>query len=329
MTIYLDTEEEKLGGVERGLIEQAIRAAAPTVKCEDLSAEESSRIKRVESAGAAIQGLPHPKLNDYLSPSKISEAPSVVLERVAAVARDLGLTPPTTNTIFDVEARRAELMNQSDEKNDEIGDLINGVARLEMDKALLGHELAAPQTDASMVDYLARSDEQLTKSYGTAVKAAAPFPHLAREIMKLGLAMEKHHTENKLGVYKKQGDDCKAKIDMLLKLSAQLPRVNSEDSSYEVKEETKAEISKIAEELKANGIDIFPGSEVGKEISKDQLAAANSLINHHIDAHRTNLQELFTTKISVSIQFLQMMTEVMKKVSELHDRGVRKAQELR
>jgi hypothetical protein len=156
-------------------------------------------------------------------------------------------------------------------------------------------------------------------------KGALDFPDLAKLIMRTGIEMENRTTREKIMKYKKEADACRAKMDKLLKLSAELPRMNTDDGSYALKEEVKGKILQLAKELKEDGIDIFPGSEIGGEITKEQLAAANSLINHHIDQIKTTLQELFTTKISVSIQFLQMMNEVMKKISELDDRAKKKA----
>jgi hypothetical protein len=201
----------------------------------------------------------------------------------------------------------------------------DAIAQLEIARKGLEEEQAIPRSDQEIIDLLPLPTEELVDQI---VVPHVEFPHLAREIMNLGLGMEKYHTESKLNMHKKEGDEYKAKIDLLIKLSAQLPRMNSDDGSYELKEEARVEIIKIAEELKAKGIDIFPGMEVGDEFTKEQLAAANSLVNHNIDVSRTSLQELFTTKISVSIQFLQIMTEVMKKVSDYDDRQKRKALEI-
>ncbi len=326
--IYSDYEDEdRIDGVERGLIEAAIRANQPTVQLNDLSAEESSRILRTKIGEAAIQAVERPSLNDRIDPVRISLKRKRDDDDTASnLAKAFGVIPNkrSNGSVYDL-ASAPKLRTEEDEEKEH---LIDATAQLEMNKALLEHEMAEPQTDQSMVDYLDRADDQLNQSYSTAVKTAAPFPNLAREIMNLGLAMEKFHTEQKLGKYKEEGDACKAKIDTLLKLSAELPKMNSDDGSYELKEETKEKIHAIASELKAQGIDIFPGMEVGGEITKEQLASANSLINHHIDVNRTNLQELFTTKISVSIQFLSMMTEVMKKVADYDDRQKRKALEL-
>jgi len=168
------------------------------------------------------------------------------------------------------------------------------------------------------------SDEEVEEIFPD----ATPFPNLAREIMNLGIGMEGFQT-SKLAAYKKQGDKYKEKINLLLSLSSHLPKLSAEDAPPEgLKQETMDKILEIHEQLKAEGIDIFPDLVPGAEISKEQLLAANSLINHHIDVCRTSLQELFTTKISVVIQFLSMMNEVMKKIAEKDDQQKRKANQL-
>ncbi|HEX2582750.1 MAG TPA: hypothetical protein VHL30_01390 [Chlamydiales bacterium] len=181
--------------------------------------------------------------------------------------------------------------------------------------------LASAEEMAQVAD---RSEKELIEE---ALNSNKSFPNLAREIMNLGIGMEKFQTGNLMG-YKKQGDAYKTNIDSLIKLSSHLPKLSSEETSYELQQETKEAILKIHEELKGKGIDIFPGMTIENEFSKEQLAAANSLINHHIDASRTSLQELFTTKISTAIQFLSMIGEVMKKVSEKDDQLKRKTTQI-
>jgi hypothetical protein len=169
--------------------------------------------------------------------------------------------------------------------------------------------------------------EQVIENVISPPPGSSSFPNLAREIMKVGMGMEGFHTK-RLAEYKKEGDKFKDKIDLLVKLSSHLPKLTSDDTSFELKEEARVEISKIHEQLKARGIDLFPGMTIEKELSKEQLAAANSLINHHIDVSRTSLQELFTTKISIAIQFLSMIGEVMKKISDKDDQLKRKTTQL-
>jgi hypothetical protein len=335
MTIYLDSEDDRLdiNNASQAIIDLALRANQQTVEVNELPPEERSRIERTKASGVTLGSIPTPGFNDRLNPSKISAVPTSH-SVVSKAASNVGLTSTQVDmgSVFDLAAssssRKASTTIQNLENavrasmdGESMQSIDDAIAQLEIARKGLEEEQAIPRSDQEIIDLLPLPTEELVDPH-------VEFPHLAREIMNLGLGMEKYHTESKLNMHKKEGDEYKAKIDLLIKLSAQLPRMNSDDGSYELKEEARVEIIKIAEELKAKGIDIFPGMEVGDEFTKEQLAAANSLVNHNIDVSRTSLQELFTTKISVSIQFLQMMTEVMKKVSDYDDRQKRKALEI-
>ena len=178
---------------------------------------------------------------------------------------------------------------------------------------------------------VAESEEEMAEVADMSVEEAAvkatPFPNLAREIMTLGIGMEGFQT-GRLAGYKKQGDECKGKIDLLLSLTSHLPKLSAEDTPYELKQETQAKILEIHEQLKEKGIDIFPDMEIGAQLSKEQLAAANSLVNHHIEMQRTALQELFHTKINLAIQFLSMIGDTMKDIAKKDDRAKEKANQL-
>ncbi len=338
MTIYLDSEEDRLDDIiasQQGLIDLALRANQQTVQLSELPEDTISQIERTKAVGANLDALPRVGFNDRLDPSKVTLAPQVQ-SLVGKVAGRAGLTSTQVDlgNIFDIastpsrkektplekleDAVRASLAGESMQSVDD------AILALEEGKQALHDAEAVPREDQEIIDTLPLPINDF-------IPAATPhveFPHLAREIMNLGLKMEEFHTQNRLNVYKKEGDEYKEKIDTLLKLAAELPKMNSDDGSYDLSEEAQAKILSIAAELKEKGIDIFPDVEINGQISKAQLAAANSLVNHHIDVSRTSLQELFTTKISVSIQFLQMMTEVMKKVADYNDRQVRKALEI-
>jgi hypothetical protein len=154
--------------------------------------------------------------------------------------------------------------------------------------------------------------KQALESTGT-IKGVE-FPNLAFEVVKLGMAFEKYQTENKLNRYQKEGHEHKATIELLLKLSAKVQKLPTDSAPHPVTPEMKEMIGK----LKEKGIDIFP--DLGEKFTKEQLVAAKSLIGSHIDQLRLKLQDLFTTKISTTIQFLNSMADVMKNVIRNHDR---------
>jgi hypothetical protein len=168
-----------------------------------------------------------------------------------------------------------------------------------------------------------RPKEHFAKSKEIEIEET-PFPNLVLEIVTADLKMEGFQTD-KLAGHKREGDALKEKMNDLVKLSSHLPKLNSEDTSYELKEETNQEILKIHQKLVSQGIDLFPGMPLTEnKLSKEHLAATNSLINHHIEASKTSLQELFTTKLSISTQFLSMINEVTKKIIEKDDHLKRK-----
>lgn len=322
-------EDERLNINELALIEQAIRASQPTVQLSDLAPEESDRITRTKETGSTIAQLPHPHFNDRLNPNKVTAAPEIS-SRVSAVVNNVGIasSPAHLDSIFDLASTPADHHDEAENLESAIRARLSGETNQSVNEAAQHLEIAR----GLLEDQLPAAPDHLNHSLAEVIEQAnpkEPFPDLAREIIHLGLDMEAFYTEKKLNRYKKEGDQFKANIDLLLKLNAQLPKMNSDDTPYEIKETTKVEIEKITEQLKAVGIDIFPGMAIGAEFSKEQLASATSQINHHIDVNRTGLQELFTTKISIAVQFLQMMTEVMKKVADLDDRQKRKALEIR
>ncbi len=308
------TPEKKASSEELERIERERKIAATSLHHPPMSMQHSNPFMfqavkpQVSSLGQKISNLSGIEGVDRVSQAKSTAFPSA---NIAGSIYDIASKPVPIPVSSVIEEAQANLENLRD----------RGIANER--KAADPEEILASAED--MVPVIDLSNEELIENALEPV--AIPFPNLAREIMNLGKGMEGFQT-GKLGGYKKQGDEYKTKINQLIELSSHLPKLSSEETSYELKQETKDEILKIHEELKAKGIDIFPGLDIDNAFSKEQLAAANSLINHHIDASRTSLQELFTTKISIAIQFLSMIGEVMKKVSEKDDQVKRKTMQL-
>ena len=294
--------------------------AAKLSQTENTTAAERERVERERKIAA--NSLHFPATAAQLPPSfllpmanvipslgqKISSLSGVEgVDRVAAASQSAIPTTDIAGSIYDIEAAQTEVPLST--------------AIEEAQNPL--REYAQRVIETGDIDEMAEVAEMPIVD----LVEKTPFPNLAREIMKLGMGMEGFQTARLAG-YKKQGDEYKEKINLLLSLSSHLPKLSAEDTPPEMIQGEKEAILKIHEELKAKGIDIFPGKMVGEEFSKEELAAANSLINHHIDVSRTSLQELFTTKISLAIQFLSMMGEVMKKISEKDDQQKRKANQL-
>lgn len=158
--------------------------------------------------------------------------------------------------------------------------------------------------------------EKLRSQEDGEVSLVSPrMPHPALEIVRLGLNMEKFQTAHRILRYKREGEEIKGKIESLLKLKGELQRIARKDlSSYELSDGAKGLVSA----LRGQGIDIFPGS--AGSVSKSEMEGARSLIGSRIEELRTELQSLFSTKISVAIQFLNSMIDVMKKVTDYEGR---------
>lgn len=320
-SIYLDEKVDN-----SNLKEISKMLEANLIQKDNTTASERERVARERKIAAtslyyppASQQLPHPFLlqaGNLQVPSlgqKISNLSGIEgIDRVAQASSQAFPAADIAGSIYDIASQPVEVP---------IAKFIEETqTSLEAMRARVIENAELTGSSEEMAELADMPVEEL-------VQLATPFPNLAREIMRLGLGMETFQTA-KLAAYKKQGDEFKEKINLLLSLSSHLPKLSAEDTPSELKLETKEAIMKIHEELKAKGIDIFPGMTIGDEFSKEQLAAANSLVNHHIDVSRSSLQELFTTKISLAIQFLSMMGEVMKKVSEKDDQLKRKANQL-
>lgn len=144
----------------------------------------------------------------------------------------------------------------------------------------------------------------------------AVFANPALEIMKLGLAMEQFQTEKRLGVYKKEAEDYKAINNSLLNVSALLQRLPEDNATHVLSDELKKHLTF----LESKNIQILSTSN--QSFAKTDLIAAKSLISSRIDECRMKYQDLFATKISTSIQFLNTMSDVMREISRKSDRLV-------
>jgi len=313
--VYLDLDRDD---------DDLIVGNASPIHINCLQPHEAKQIQGARESARVLTTIPKARWNGRLDAGKLSPIPEVA-ERVSQAS---GFNAPAMNleSIFAPQVVNNELGNavrlrMGGESPEDIQDAQESIANAVED--LENYALSEHSVD-EMVEAMDLTTEEVIENVAT-----RPFPNLAREIMTLGLGLESFQTENRLKRYKLEADQCKVNIDTLLKLSAQLPKMNSDDLSYELKNEAKEEIHKLVVQLREKGIDIFPGLEIGKDLGKDQLASANSLINHHIDLNKTKLQELFTTKIAVAIQFMTMIGEVMKKVSEKDDQLKRKTLEQR
>jgi hypothetical protein len=148
--------------------------------------------------------------------------------------------------------------------------------------------------------------------------ATRRFPHVAKEILDLGLHAEKMKTEQ-LERYTKEGDAHKNEIRKLLELGKHLDKLPSQQPTHNLKEAILDKLSgSEREEMEQCIKEVFP--EGSYDITKEQLAGAKVRSNEMMSEHKTAMTNLLTTKISVVIHFLQMLTQVMQNALRLDER---------
>ena len=145
-------------------------------------------------------------------------------------------------------------------------------------------------------------------------KASNPFPAL--EIMKIGMKAEEFQMNTRFQKAKRLGHEYSGNIDLLLKLSAQINGLSSDAPSHPLTEEMKKHLLSLREK----GIDILPGELNGKELKKEDLLSTKSQIGYHIDVQRTKVQQLFSSDISIAVQFIQTLGEMMKAIARNHEK---------
>ena len=135
------------------------------------------------------------------------------------------------------------------------------------------------------------------------------FPNVALEVVRLALKVENYQTAHKLNALQKEGHELKGKIELLLNLKGELQTISKKEAaSYELSDKAKD----LLRQLKEKEIDVFPGA--GTTVTKVEMTEAKGRIESQISHHRTELQVLFSTKISVTVQFLNSMIDVVKNI---------------
>lgn len=142
------------------------------------------------------------------------------------------------------------------------------------------------------------------------------FPNIALEVVRLALRVENYQTTHKLNALQKEGHELKGKIELLLNLKGELQAISKKDAaSYELSDKAKD----LLRQLREKEIDVFPGA--GNSVTKVEMTEAKGRIESQISHHRTELQVLFSTKISVTVQFLNSMIDVVKNILKNTERA--------
>jgi hypothetical protein len=161
-----------------------------------------------------------------------------------------------------------------------------------------------------------RSLFDLVASETTPEKKDTPFPNLALEALNLGLKMEQFQSEEKIQKYDAEGRRHKQNIDTLLKLGSHLQKFSSENESHDLTDAMKALLSTLREQK----IDLFPDLEIPSVISREELGSLKSLLSSRIDEQKMHVQDLFSTKISIAIQFMNTTQDMMKEIIRKDER---------
>lgn len=144
----------------------------------------------------------------------------------------------------------------------------------------------------------------------------SPFPNLAAEMLKLGQKMEQFQSEEKIQKYDAEGRQHKHNIDLLLQLGTHLQKFSSEQDSHDLTDAMK----QLFVDLRGQKIDLFPGIEIPASISREELSSLKSLLSSRVDEQKMHVQDLFSTKISIAIQFMNTTQDMMKEVIRKDER---------
>ncbi len=149
-----------------------------------------------------------------------------------------------------------------------------------------------------------------------------PDPHrpinLAYEVIKVIGSYEKDKAEKDLKNLQEKADEFTRSIDLLLDLSRETGKLNSE------KPKITDEIRSLLEQLKSRGINLDLTN--GKEIDKEQLMTLKSAIGSHTDKLRMEVQQIFT-KMQTVLSSLSSVLDSGKKIIEKQDELLRRISE--
>jgi hypothetical protein len=324
MSVDKITEEEKSKKIAfLGLVEKALLPPE-----QELTPNELQKIRSVDAAGQkAIQETEYPpfgkqeKMDNHISKEPTPEAP-----RTEGIAAKSSISSRSlSQSIFDLSSRKktsrpvsvaneqagAELLQEAQDivkAADEPVENLKDLGPLDTDQ---WDEYTADATET--LQELSDANKTLSKAIAT-----RRFPHVAKEILDLGLHTEKMKTEE-LERYKLEGDGHKNEIKKLLELGKHLDALPPGQPMHNLKE---AILDKLTgskrEEMEQCLKEAFPGGLL--DITKEQVAGAKVWANEMMSKHRADMTDLLTTKISVVIHFLQMLTQVMQNALRLDER---------
>jgi hypothetical protein len=323
MSVDKITEEEKSkkAATFLGLVEKALLPPE-----QELAPDQIQSIRSVDAAGQkAIKETDHPsfgkeeKLDNNVSKEPTPEAP-----RTEGIAAKSSISSRSlSQSIFDLSSRKKTSRPAMNEQAgaqllQEAQDIVKSA-----DEPFEVTSTLGPLDTAQWNEYTADAKEtlqELSDANRTLEKAITTrrFPHVAKEILDLGLHTEKMKTEE-LERYKLEGDGHKNEIKKLLELGKYLDALPKDQPTHNLKEAILDKLTgSIREEMEQCLKEAFPGGLL--DITKEQIAGAKVWANEMMSKHRADMTDLLTTKISVVIHFLQMLTQVMQNALRLDER---------
>lgn len=141
-----------------------------------------------------------------------------------------------------------------------------------------------------------------------------PFPNLAWEAVKAGLAKE-NLTNEQINRHVEEIEKHQNDVDLLLDFSTELSNLKDGKVTDDLKT--------LASKLKERGIDLWKSDE--KTLSKDRISELKSLSGSHIEKRRSQIQISFTTKVQPLVQAISAIMEALKDIIANNRRVISKA----
>ncbi|HEV7738501.1 MAG TPA: hypothetical protein VGO47_14165 [Chlamydiales bacterium] len=316
---------------ERLILEQVADALA-TVQTEEIPSIPEIDAKGRKAIGGidyAIPGPPQKMSNDITSmPASDASPEALKVQHTATRLISKHSVESPINLFSKRAARNAPVENASASKEQ------YGEQLLEETKELLDNRnIPENLPDFSHLDpkELVAKSIELEEQAEDALDAASvanivlekaiakrKFPNVAKEILMLGLEIEKRKTAE-LEHYKKESDTHRAQIRKLLDLSELLEALPTDQPTHNLQ---TAILDKLAspkkEEMEACIKEVFHHGSF--DITKAQLAGGNARINEMMSEHKTAMTNLMTNNISLVVHVLQTLVQILQNTLRLDER---------
>ncbi len=321
--------------VEKRLILERGADALATIQTEEIpsipqiDAVDVKGRKTIGGIDYPIPGMPQKMLNDIASMSASDASPEALKVQRAAtrlvskhsiespinlLSKRAARNAPVESVQASKEQYGAELLEQATELLDgrNLPENLPETSHLDP-KALLTQSIELEEKAEDALDAVSVANIVLEQ----AIKKRK-FPNVAKEILMLGLEIEKKKTVE-LERYKKESDTHRAQIRKLLDLSELLEALPTDQPTHNLQ---TAILDKLAspkkEEMEACIKEVFRHGSF--DITKAQLAGGNARINEMMSEHKTAMTNLMTNNISLVVHVLQTLVQILQNTLRLDER---------